>query len=200
MPGEMTTFLSVILLLLQLQKTMNKTIEDKDLGTITFRKKERVRNYTIRISRGEVFVSLPFYGSYKRALEFVEIHRSKLIRKLEESSSKILPITEENELRKKAKAYLPARLDFLAKEYRFDYSTVNIRKSRTRWGSCSSKKTINLSFYLMLLPERLADYVLFHELCHTVYMDQGQEFWQLLENVTGGQAKQLRKELKSYHI
>lgn len=179
---------------------MNKIIEDKELGVITFRKRLRARNYTIRVSRGKVFVSLPFYGTYKRALEFVNMYRDHLIKKIEDSRSRVISATEETELRKKAKKYLPERLDFLAGKHHFNYSSVKIRKSRTRWGSCSSKKTINLSFYLMLLPEHLADYVLLHELCHTRYMNHGPEFWQLLDNVTNGHAKRLRKELRSYRI
>ena len=181
---------------------MQKNIEDKDFGTVSLVKRLNARNYTIRLNRGKVFISLPALGSYRYALELFEKHRDGLLKRVEEYYSGVrrMPVIEESELREKAKNYLPARLDFLAKEHQFSYSSVKIRKSRTRWGSCSSKKTINLSFYLMLLPEHLADYVLLHELCHTVYMNHGIEFWKLLDRVTGGQARQLRKELRSYHV
>ena len=179
---------------------MKKIIEDKDFGTISLIKRLNARSYTIRLSRGKIFISLPALGRYEVALELLETHRLDLLKKAKEYIEKRMPIIEEGELRIKANLVLPARLDFLAKEHDFTYSAVKISKSRTRWGSCSSQKTINLSFYLMILPEHLADYVLLHELCHTVYMNHGVEFWKLLNYVTRGQAKQLRKELRTYHI
>ena len=181
---------------------MKKIIEDKDFGTITLVKRLNSRNYTIRLNRGKIFISLPMLGHYEKALELLETHRLSLLKKAEEyhSVEKEMPEDEEDELRIKAKSVLPARLKSLAKKHKFSYSAVKISKSRTRWGSCSSQKTINLSFYLMLLPEHLADYVLLHELCHTVHMDHGVEFWKLLDLVTKGRANQLRKELRTYHI
>ncbi|GHV60657.1 hypothetical protein FACS1894182_15350 [Bacteroidia bacterium] len=107
---------------------------------------------------------------------------------------------EENELRIRAKQYLPAELQRLSELHGFRYTQVKIRKSKTRWGSCSSKGIINLSFYLMLLPSHLIEYVLLHELCHTVEMNHSIAFWSLLNNHTDGQAKVLRKELRNYHI
>ncbi|MDR1370085.1 MAG: M48 family metallopeptidase [Dysgonamonadaceae bacterium] len=177
---------------------MSRIVEDKDLGTITLRKRLNARNYTIRLSRGKVSISLPVCGSYRRALDFLEEYRPRLIKRMEESRSKLLPVVEESVWREKAEEYLPLRLENFAKMYDFHYTSVKISKSRTRWGSCSSRQTINLSFYLMLLPGHLADYVLLHELCHTVYMNHGPEFWKLLDSVTKGRAKQLRKELRSY--
>jgi predicted metal-dependent hydrolase len=109
-------------------------------------------------------------------------------------------INDEAILRSNAKAFLPRELDFLAKAYGFKYTQVKIRKSRTRWGSCSSKGIINLSFYLMLLPPHLIRYVLLHELCHTVEMNHGPAFWALLDKYTDGEAKKLRREMKNYRI
>ena len=106
----------------------------------------------------------------------------------------------ENELRTRAKEYLPVEIQRLAQQHDFHYKQIKIRKSKTRWGSCSSKGTINLSFYLMLLPSHLIEYVLLHELCHTVEMNHSAAFWSLLDRYTQGRAKTLRKELRQYHI
>jgi predicted metal-dependent hydrolase len=56
---------------------------------------------------------------------------------------------------------------------------------------------INLSCFLLLLPEHLIDYVLLHELCHTQQMNHGPAFWTLLNQVTSASALRLRHELNS---
>ncbi|MDR0995216.1 MAG: M48 family metallopeptidase [Tannerella sp.] len=101
-------------------------------------------------------------------------------------------------LRHEAKRVLPARLERLAGEYGFSYNGLRIADTKTRWGSCSAGKHINLSLSLMLLPDRLMDYVLLHELCHTREMNHGPRFWALMDSVTGGQARALRKEMRNY--
>lgn len=104
----------------------------------------------------------------------------------------------EKALRHEAKRVLPERLQALAARHGFACNEVKIQSSRTRWGSCSARRVINLSFYLMLLPDRLIDYVLLHELCHTVEMNHGEKFWAWMDRVTDGRAKALREELKGF--
>lgn len=104
----------------------------------------------------------------------------------------------EKALRYEANRLLPARVKLFAQRYGFAVSDVKINKSRTRWGSCSSKKSINLSYYCMLLPEQLIDHVILHELCHTVEMNHGDRFWQLLDKVTEGKSKEHTRELKAF--
>jgi predicted metal-dependent hydrolase len=104
----------------------------------------------------------------------------------------------EKALRYEANRLLPTKVHSLAEAYGFSVSEVKINKSRSRWGSCSSRKNINLSFYCMLLPGRLIEYVILHELCHTVEMNHSERFWQLLDKVSGGKSGELRKELKTF--
>ena len=101
-------------------------------------------------------------------------------------------------LRSNAKVVLPPRLYALARRHGLEYAGVKINTSRSRWGSCSARKGINLSCYLMLLPARLMDYVLLHELAHTREMNHGERFWALLDAMTGGEARLLREEMKRY--
>lgn len=101
-------------------------------------------------------------------------------------------------LRKEAKRILPQRVEELAHEFGFTYLGVKIQSSKTRWGSCSKEQNINLSFYLMLLPQHLVDYVILHELCHTKEMNHGERFWQLMDEVTAGKTNKLRAEMKRY--
>ncbi len=101
-------------------------------------------------------------------------------------------------LRIEAKQYLPQKTEYLANKFGFKYTKVSVRNAKTRWGSCSGKNNISLNIHLMRLPEYLADYVILHELCHTVEKNHGKNFWALLDKVSGN-AKGLDKELKQYN-
>ncbi len=117
-----------------------------------------------------------------------------------EKVQQVLKDLLEKALRHEAKRLLPDRLMALAARHRFTCTGVRIMNSKTRWGSCSSRKSINLSLSLMLLPWHLVDYVLLHELCHTIEMNHSDRFWALLNSLTDNKALALRKELKSYRM
>lgn len=106
----------------------------------------------------------------------------------------------EKALRHEAKRLLPERLMSLAKHHGFTCTGVKIFNSKTHWGSCTPRKSINLSLSLMLLPWHLIDYVLLHELCHTIEMNHSDRFWKLLNSFTDNRAHALRQELKNYHM
>ncbi|MCD7935522.1 MAG: M48 family metallopeptidase [Tannerellaceae bacterium] len=105
----------------------------------------------------------------------------------------------ERALRHEAKRVLPQRLRELAQRYGFTVRHIRINKSRSRWGSCSSNKDINLSLSVMTLPAHLVDYILLHELCHTIELNHSDRFWELMDKVTQNRAIQLRTELRKYH-
>jgi predicted metal-dependent hydrolase len=105
--------------------------------------------------------------------------------------------TIEYTLRKEAKAYLPYRTKFLAEQNGFQFSELRLKNLRSRWGSCSTVNNINLNIHLMRLPEHLVDYVILHELVHTVHKNHGKQFWLTLNKVSGN-ARLLAKEMKNY--
>lgn len=87
-----------------------------------------------------------------------------------------------NWLQKKARAELSPRLQVLSQRCDLAYSRLTVRGQSTRWGSCSSKQSISLNYKLLFLPAPLVEYVLTHELCHTVHMNHSAAFWQLVRH------------------
>ena len=101
--------------------------------------------------------------------------------------------------RKEAKAYLPPRVKALAEQHGLTYQQLRIKNIRSRWGSCSEYNNLNFSLHLMRLPDHLIDYVILHELIHTVEKNHSKRFWERLEQVCCG-AKKLDRALKDYNI
>ena len=99
-------------------------------------------------------------------------------------------------LRREAKRILPAMVERLAQQYGFKYGRVTIRATRSKWGCCTSRNNLSLSLFLMTLPTHLQEFVVLHELCHTVHHNHSAEFHALLDSVTGGREKELSRQLK----
>ena len=100
----------------------------------------------------------------------------------------------------RAKEILPPRLLQLSGQHNLHCKKITVRNTSTHWGSCSSSGTISLSIKLALLPQHLIDYVILHELCHTVEMNHSPRFWALLDRLCGTGSKRLRAELKEQKI
>jgi len=95
----------------------------------------------------------------------------------------------------KAQKVFKEMLEALAEEHGFHFNRLTIRSQKTRWGSCSSSKNINLNSKLILMPENIVKYVMIHELCHTIEMNHSSRFWQLVEDCDPSY-KNNRKQLK----
>jgi len=81
----------------------------------------------------------------------------------------------------------------------FVWNRVAIKNSKTRWGSCSSKKNLNFSYKICDLPVESQDYLIVHELCHLVHMNHSKDFWGLVERSVPDFEKQ-RKFLQHYNM
>ncbi|MBR3228630.1 M48 family metallopeptidase [Candidatus Saccharibacteria bacterium] len=155
-------------------------IKDKEFGEVIVRKSPLSKNIKFSISTsGRLQMSVPKYTSEFLAKRFLNSNRAMIREKL--------PVRNPNEQRardyqkkqlmKKAKEYLPYRLEYYAKRYSYKYEKCRLTHANTRWGSCSSNKTISLNIGLMKVPETLRDYVILHELAHLNHMDHSRAFW-----------------------
>jgi predicted metal-dependent hydrolase len=65
----------------------------------------------------------------------------------------------------------------------FQFRRLQIRRQRTRWGSCSASGTISLNVCVMFQPLDVMRYLLIHELSHTRHMNHSRRFWALVESL-----------------
>lgn len=189
---------------------MLKVIVHPRLGEVTLSQSRRARRISICVrGTGVVRLSFPPGVSQRRALEFLEQKAEWIERTRARLATRIhveqpLPPDEAQarveELRRAAKADLPGRLARLSRQTGLKYEKLTIRASRTKWGSCSGRNTISLSLFLMALPEHLRDFVIIHELCHTVHHDHSPRFHALVDRLVGGNEKALNRELKAFSI
>jgi predicted metal-dependent hydrolase len=83
-------------------------------------------------------------------------------------------------LKSRAQVHLLPALEKLAAAHAFSYDSAGIRLQHSRWGSCSSRRSITLNSKLLFLPDHLVRYIMVHELCHTVHMNHSRAFWLLV--------------------
>ncbi len=72
------------------------------------------------------------------------------------------------------------------------YSALTIRSQRTRWASCSRSGAMSFNWRLLLAPEAVLDYVVWHEVCHLEVMDHSPRFWRLLAARSPGYREHVR--------
>ena len=179
---------------------MKKIININGIGPIFFQKSIRAKKINISIkSDKEIRVSVPGNLSFSYAeeavyskLDWIKNNLQKISKKLIQQNNKPINIEE-------AKVFLINRISHLAKQNNFTINKIFIKNQKTRWGSCSSLNNINLNIQLFRLPLELIDYVLFHELVHTLVKNHSVNFWKLLIFYLPN-AKQLDKKLKEYLI
>lgn len=171
------------------------------------------RSYGISIeATGEVMLHLPLSGSERDAARMAEEKRGWIIEKvlmqrqrLEEAQKKEAQRDKcytpeqrsalEKRYREAAKEYFPKRAAYYAYLLGVSYDRIRIAGQKTRWGSCSSNKTLSFNWKLMLAPPKVLDYVVVHEVCHLREMNHSPRFWALVESLMPDY-KQQRKWLK----
>jgi predicted metal-dependent hydrolase len=174
-----------------------------DIGNeLKFLRHPRARRYQLAVlASGVVRLTLPKYGTKKAGLEFasrnsawIEAAREKILK----SPKKTLSSGTRKEylkLRNEARRIICSRVDFFSGILKVESKRIAIRNQSSRWGSCSKKGNLNFNYRLIRLPERLADYVIVHELCHLKEFNHSERFWNLVRNVFPDY-KKIRSELR----
>lgn len=182
-----------------------------EVGEVRILRSVRARHVSVSVlPSGEVRLTCPRHVSVDRAVDFlrsktawVEATRRRVSGRKAALPGDLSPEEQAariEELRRAAREDLPRRIERLSQLTGLKYTKLSIRASRTKWGSCSGRNAISLSLFLMALPEELRDYVILHELCHTVHHDHSPRFHSLLDRLTQGRDAELHRALRQYTI
>lgn len=103
----------------------------------------------------------------------------------------------EKALKHEAELLIAPRLHDLSIEHDLPFKQVSFKKLQSRWGSCDRQKNIVINSYLVQLPWPLIDYVLIHELSHTIHPNHSSDFWAQIERCLPDY-KERRAQMKHY--
>lgn len=103
------------------------------------------------------------------------------------------------EYKEPARELVLRRVEYFNSIYNFPYGRISIRNQRTRWGSCSKKGNLNFNYKIVLIPEKLADYIIVHELCHLKEFNHSKRFWALVAK-TFPDYKKIKQDLRNPEI
>ena len=156
----------------------------------------------LAIYRGGALVVTAPQGINQNFIENFIIKKSQwVLDKLEyfnKFSQFILPKSWKKEFLKhknKALDLAEDQIKYFNNHYKFKVNKISIKNQKTRWGSCSNKGNLNFNYKIALLPQKLRDYIIVHELCHLGEFNHSQKFWNLVAKTIPDYLA-IRKELK----
>lgn len=160
---------------------IEKLLERKK-GWIASKQKFFQQKSTIQLRRNELLLfgnRYAYYYSAQYKNKVVVNHESKTIqahRDLLDSS------VQEKWLKSVAKKHITERVELLSEALLLPYNKLYIRSQKRKWGNCSLEKNISINWRLIKAPEFVIDYVVTHELCHTVIMKHNAHFYTMLRS------------------
>ena len=178
----------------------SRTVEIDGVGLVLFERSKRAKRISVSVKPFQgIRVAVPYASSFRKAEGFVNSKTAWINRHLEkvkqyERRYNYNPINID---KTEAKTTLIQRLKWLASKYGFSYNKISIRNQKTRWGSCSSKNNISLNMKLVRLPDELVDYVILHELAHTIVKDHSKAFLAEMDKLVENR-RQMSSQLRSY--
>ena len=150
-------------------------IKNKNLIKLRLQNTEKDQNNLLYL--GEYF---PIKKNIK-SLKKVSFNGEEFITNLENQSqlSNALKIWYKDKFKELA---IP-RLNYFVDKYDLTVNQVRLKRQKTLWGSCSSRNNINLNFLLIMAPLKVIDYVIIHELVHTIHKNHSDNFWSAVEDI-----------------
>ncbi len=171
---------------------------------ITIQKSEKIKTLSLNITPSlEVILKMPNSCSQTRASAFLKEQEawlkktlsamqekhSLLHSRLETYQNKILVFDEVRnandytltDLKKILKTYLEQQLPLIAQKMQTSYTHFGIRNNAKVLGSCSYHNRLSFALLLVCAPKEAIDYVIIHELAHTIHKNHSKNFWRCVK-------------------
>ena len=148
------------------------------------RSKRRTVSLQVKLD-GRIVVRAPLHTSEKAINDFVIKHadwikkKQDLVKAVQDTED--FDENEVKELKARLKEIITPILEHYSEKMGVSYDKFSINSAKSRLGSCSSKKTLNFSYRLMLYPYEAIEYVCVHELAHLREMNHSKKFWAIVE-------------------
>ncbi len=186
--------------------------------SITIQKSKKIKTLSLNITPSlEVILKMPNSCSQARANAFLKEQEawlkktflsmqekhSLLCANLEKYQNKILVFDEVKnandytltDLKKILKTYLEQKLPLIAQKMQTSYTHFGIRNNAKVLGSCSYHNRLSFALLLICTPKEAIDYVIIHELAHTIHKNHSQNFWRCVKTFCPNY-RALRERLK----
>ncbi len=169
---------------------------------ITIQKSEKIKTLSLNITPSlEVILKMPNSCSQNRAHAFLKEQKAWLQKTLsamqkkysflhsQTYQNKILVFDEEKnandytltELKKILKTYLEQQLPLSAQKMQTSYTHFSVRNNAKVLGSCSYHNRLSFALLLVCTKKEAIDYVIIHELAHTIHKNHSKNFWRCVE-------------------
>lgn len=173
--------------------------------------------YTLRISGRSKKVRLAVYGDgrfvvtvpnrvdFDAVNRFVTQKSSWIVEKMEYFKNHPVKSVAKGDkadfLSKKAVALdlIKKKIAYFNGLYQFPFNGITVRNQKTRWGSCSRRGNLSFNYKIIMMSEKIADYIIVHELCHLKEFNHSEKFWNLVQRAIPNH-KEIRKTLKRSDI
>lgn len=174
-----------------------ETLLSENAGWV-LEKKEKFDEYrrstpSRTFEEGELF---PFLGEDHRVtvadISASEVSGGELRLSAERVARSSIRSELETVYRREAREHLTDRVERFAERMDVEPGKVEFRNQRTRWGSCSTNRTISLNWRLIMAPPEVIDYVVVHELAHLRVEKHTRRFWTLVREQVPSYAECVR--------
>lgn len=181
------------------------SLQNKNV-TYILRKSRRARRMRLAVyCDGSVIVTTPFDLQETVVEKFLRDKSAWLFSKLDFFRTfQGRPIVQSShgsfvKYKNQALALVQSKIQHFNTHYGFRFKNIRIKNQKTRWGSCSKKGNLNFNYKILLLPEKLQDYLVVHELCHLKEFNHSRNFWVLVSQAVPD-FRSARQELNTFGL
>lgn len=141
---------------------------------------------------GIVFIKAPRYVSDTIILKFTEEKHNWIEKRIKEAKIKtekterFKSLVDKNQIKnykEKTRMILTERVGYYADRFNLSHGDIRMSSAKSRWGSCSAKNGLNFNWKIFFAPPEVQDYLVAHELAHTVHRNHKKQFWNLVEKM-----------------